>query len=114
MLPEHTQQEDVIYHDEHVTAFIGLYWWPNNPGHVIIVPNRHIENIYDLTPDIAIHVYELARQVAIAFKKSTARKAHPPASTTNPPGIRKFGISICTSFPVTIKITCTTSLFSGG
>ena len=69
MLPEHTQQEDVIYHDEHVTAFIGLYWWPNNPGHVIIVPNRHVENIYDLTPDIAVYVHELARQVAIAFKE---------------------------------------------
>ena len=45
-----TQQDDVIYRDHVVTAFIGLYWWPNNPGHVIIVPNRHIENIYDLTP----------------------------------------------------------------
>ncbi len=69
MLPEHTQPEDVIYHDDHVTAFIGLYWWPNNPGHVIIVPNRHIENIYDLTPGIAVYVHELARQVAIAFKQ---------------------------------------------
>ncbi len=65
----YTTQNDVVYHDEHVTAFIGSHWWPNNPGHVIIVPNRHIENIYDLTPDIAVYVHELARQVAIAFKE---------------------------------------------
>jgi len=69
MRPGLTGQDDVIYHDERVTAFIALHWWPNNPGHVIVVPNRHIENIYDLTPDIAVCVYELARQVAIAFKQ---------------------------------------------
>ena len=91
-----------------VTAFIGLYWWPNNPGHVIIVPNRHIENIYDLTPDIAVYVHELARQVAIAFKELEiyAAKAHRPASTTNLRAIRKFCIIIFTSFHATIMITC--------
>ena len=67
LLPE--RLEDVIYHDEHVIAFISLHWYPNNPGHVLVVPNRHVENIYDLTPDIAIHIYELARQVALAFKE---------------------------------------------
>ena len=62
-------REDVIYADERVTALLSLHGLPNNPGHVIVIPNRHIENIYDLTPDIAIYVYELARQVAIAFKE---------------------------------------------
>lgn len=67
--PGYTTQDDVIYRDERVTAFIASHWWPNNPGHVLIVPNRHIENIYDLTPDVAVYVYELARQVAIALKE---------------------------------------------
>jgi histidine triad (HIT) family protein len=65
----YTQHEDVIYQDDRVTAFIASHWWQNNPGHVLVIPNRHIENIYDLTPDVAIHVYEAARQVAIAFKQ---------------------------------------------
>jgi histidine triad (HIT) family protein len=60
---------DVIYSDERVTALLSLHGLPKNPGHVLVIPNRHIENIYDLTPDIAIYVYELARQVAIAFKE---------------------------------------------
>ena len=64
-----SNQEDVIYHDDQVTAFVSLHWLPNNPGHVLVVPTRHIENIYNLTPDIAVYVYELARQVAIAFKE---------------------------------------------
>ncbi len=62
-------RDDVIYADERVTALLSLHGLPNNPGHVLVVPNRHIENIYDLTPDVAIYVYELARQVAIAFKQ---------------------------------------------
>ncbi|MFN8421052.1 MAG: HIT family protein [Anaerolineae bacterium] len=67
--PPYTTQQDVIYRTPHVTAFINVRWWQNNPGHVLVVPNQHIENIYSLTPDIAVHVHEAARQVAIAFKR---------------------------------------------
>ncbi len=31
------------------------------------MPNRHIENIYGLTPEIAGHVHERARQIALAM-----------------------------------------------
>jgi len=62
-------RDGVIYSDERVTALLSLHGLPNNPGHVLVIPNRHIENIYDLTPDIAVYVYELARQVALAFKE---------------------------------------------
>jgi histidine triad (HIT) family protein len=63
-----TQVSDIFYQTEHITAFIASRWWPNNPGHALIIPNQHIENIYDLVPEIAVHVHEAARQVAIAFK----------------------------------------------
>ena len=66
--PPYTQQSDVVFRTEYVTAFISTRWWSNNPGHVIVVPNRHIENIYTLTPDIAVHVHEAARQIAIGLK----------------------------------------------
>jgi histidine triad (HIT) family protein len=62
-------RSDVFFQNEYVTAFISPTWWPQNDGHVIIVPNAHIEHIYDMTPDIAVHVHEMARQVAIAFKR---------------------------------------------
>lgn len=60
--------DDIFYQTPQVTAFIASRWWPNNPGHVLIIPNTHIETIYDLVPEIAGPVHEAARQVAIAFK----------------------------------------------
>lgn len=64
-----TNQKDIIYKDEYITAFIGAGCWKNNKGHVIIIPNDHIENIYDLPNEISAKVHELERTVAIAFKK---------------------------------------------
>lgn len=64
-----TAQSDVFYRTEPVTAFISARWWVNNPGHALVIPNQHIENIYELVPEIAVHVQEAARQVAIAFKQ---------------------------------------------
>lgn len=67
--PGWTVQSDIFYQNAEVTAFINGRWWVNNPGHALVIPNRHIENIYELTPEIAVHVHEAVRQVAIAFKK---------------------------------------------
>jgi len=65
-----TQQSDVVLHNEHITAFIGGRWWPGNAGHVIVIPNQHIENIYTLMPDVAVHVHEAARRIAIALMQT--------------------------------------------
>lgn len=62
-----TRREDVVRRHTHATAFIASHWWPNNPGHVIVVPNRNIENIYGLVPEISVHVHEMSRQIAIAL-----------------------------------------------
>lgn len=62
-------QSDVFWRTDHITAFVNVRWWARTPGHAIVIPNQHIENIYDLTPDIAVHVHEAARQIAIAFKR---------------------------------------------
>ncbi len=62
-----TRQVDVVYRNPWTTAFIASRWWPNNPGHVIVVPNQHIENIYDMPQEVAGQIHETARQIAIAF-----------------------------------------------
>jgi histidine triad (HIT) family protein len=67
--PGWNHPSDVFWQTDTITALINPRWWVNTPGHALILPNRHIENIYDLTPDIAVHVHEAARQVAIAFKR---------------------------------------------
>jgi histidine triad (HIT) family protein len=64
----HSIQSDIVYHDDVVTAFIGSHQWPNNPGNVIVVPNEHFENIYDLPLRFARDLHRVAKYLAIAMK----------------------------------------------
>lgn len=65
----YTGQKDVVYRDEFVTAFVPSHFWVNNKGHVIIVPNEHYENIYDLPDEIGGQIFRASRQMALAFKE---------------------------------------------
>lgn len=65
----HCCQSDVVFRTEHVTAFIGARFWPNNAAPTIVIPNQHVENIYELVPQLAVHVHEAARQLALALKR---------------------------------------------
>lgn len=59
---------DIIYQDAYITAFIGSHQWPNNHGNVIIIPNEHFENIYDLPSHYAEKIHRLAQKIALAMK----------------------------------------------
>jgi histidine triad (HIT) family protein len=63
-----TLQSDVVHRDDATTAWINVRWWVNNPGGAIVVPNRHVENMYALEADLAGRVHEAARRVALAMK----------------------------------------------
>jgi histidine triad (HIT) family protein len=58
-----------VYHDHRITAFICRDKWPNNPGHVLIIPNRHYENIYTLPVPLAARIQECAQAIALALKR---------------------------------------------
>lgn len=64
----HSIQSDIVHHDQVVTAFIGSHQWPNNPGNVIVIPNEHFENIYDLPLRFAQDIHRVSRRLAIAMK----------------------------------------------
>jgi histidine triad (HIT) family protein len=61
-------QTDIIYHNKWVTAIIGSHQWPNNAGNVIIIPNEHYENIYDLPVYYTPKIHAVAKAVALAMK----------------------------------------------
>lgn len=42
------------------------------PGHVLVVPRRHAENLYALDDDEAVAVMQLARRVATALRDALA------------------------------------------
>ena len=69
---EYKQNSDIVYQDEFVTAFISPKWWVNNPGHVIIIPNHHFENLYEIPDDLLSRIYIAAKKLAIAMRTSYA------------------------------------------
>lgn len=67
-----TQQQDVVYQSRLATAFVANKWWPNNPGHVLVVPNQHLENLYEMPVDVAAAIHQAARWTALAMKETYA------------------------------------------
>lgn len=67
---ERNQQQDIVYQTEHATAFIAPSWWVENKGHVIVVPNKHYENIYDTPDDVLGEVYKAVKKVSIAIRST--------------------------------------------
>lgn len=56
---------DMLYQDELVTAFRDIN--PQRPTHVLIIPNRHIATVDDVTPDDEAalgRMFTVARQIA--------------------------------------------------
>jgi histidine triad (HIT) family protein len=43
--------------------------WKNNKGHVLIIPNEHYENIYELPPLISAKIHDFEKEIALAFKE---------------------------------------------
>ncbi|WUJ72342.1 HIT domain-containing protein [Kribbella soli] len=63
-----TSQQDVVLRTDRAMAFVASRWWPNNLGHVLVVPTGHHENLYDL-PSVDGHaVQDAVRAVAIAIR----------------------------------------------
>lgn len=67
------KQADIVYKGRSVMAFIGSKFIMTNPGHLIVVPVKHYENIYDLPDPVAAKIFFIARMLAVVLKK--VRKA---------------------------------------
>jgi histidine triad (HIT) family protein len=66
----YTTADDIVLHTAQVTAFIGAHWWPHNAGHVIVIPNAHHENLYDLPDASGAAIHAAARRIALALKQA--------------------------------------------
>jgi histidine triad (HIT) family protein len=80
------KQSDEVYKDALVTAYINSFWIPTCEGHVIVVPNEHYENIYELPENVGNRIFKVAKKIAIVMKKAykcegiTLRQNNEPAS----------------------------------
>ena len=64
------RQQDIVRQTPEAIAFICPRWWPNNHGHVLVVPVQHYENLYELPPEAGHAVHDLVRDVAIAIRRT--------------------------------------------
>lgn len=62
------QQSDIVHQNETVMAFMATRRFPNNQGHVLVIPNQHFENIFDLPIEIGAEIHKLAQNIAFAMK----------------------------------------------
>ncbi len=61
-------QTDIVFQSADVTAFMATRKYPSNQGHVLVVPNEHFENIYDLPLALSSKIHTLSRDIAMAMK----------------------------------------------
>lgn len=55
-----------VYEDEHVYAFMDIM--PVTEGHVLLIPKKHVENIYNFSEEDAAHFFAAAPKIANALK----------------------------------------------
>jgi histidine triad (HIT) family protein len=59
----------IIYEDEQVAAFLSNR--PVNVGHMLVVPKKHYENIFDIPEKEAAYLFKIVKRVAQAVKEAT-------------------------------------------
>lgn len=57
-----------VYEDDYVLAFLDIK--PNHPGHTLVIPKEHFENIYSVPAEIFARMTVVAQKIAVALKQS--------------------------------------------
>jgi histidine triad (HIT) family protein len=62
----------LIWEDEKFLAFMDVR--PVNPGHVLIIPRRHVEYIFALEEPFYTEIFQAAKHLASALQKASEAK----------------------------------------
>lgn len=65
-----TTRAEVVLREPEVLAFIASVQWPNNRGHVVVIPARHFENLYELPDHLGAPLLSATRRLAMALKSA--------------------------------------------
>lgn len=66
-IAQHEIPSTVVYEDENTIAFLDIR--PNDPGHTLVVPKLHSENIYTISDESLCETISIAKKIAGAIKK---------------------------------------------
>ncbi len=61
-------QTEKIYEDNETIAFLDAN--PIHPGHTLVVPKDHFENVYTVPPELWARMHLTAQKVAIAIREA--------------------------------------------
>jgi histidine triad (HIT) family protein len=79
------KQTDLIFRDDLVSVWLNSFWIAGNEGHVIVVPNKHYETLYDLPSKVRDRIFEVGQKMSLVLKKAyqcdgiTLRQNNEPA-----------------------------------
>lgn len=57
-----------VYEDERVFAFLDIH--PINPGHTLVIPKNHFENIHDIPEEEFAAAMKAAKKISTAVKSA--------------------------------------------
>ena len=57
-----------IYEDEKFVAFLDMN--PINPGHTLVVPKKHIDNIFDIEEPLYSELFQIAKKLSQPIKNA--------------------------------------------
>lgn len=57
-----------IYEDDKVIAFLDIH--PINPGHVLVVPKKQIDHLWDLSEEDYLHLWSVVRKVSAKVRET--------------------------------------------
>lgn len=71
---EHAERDfsrlsDIVWQTETVTVFVASHQYPRNAPNMLVIPNRHYENIFELPPELGADIQRAAQKIAIALKQ---------------------------------------------
>ena len=65
---EGTAPSSMVYEDEICLAFMDIQ--PVNPGHVLIVPKTHFQDLADLAAHIGSHLFQVAQRITLSLPQT--------------------------------------------
>ncbi len=57
-----------IYEDDKFFAFLDMK--PINPGHILVVPKKHIDNIFDIEEPLYSELFQIAKKLSQPIKNA--------------------------------------------
>ena len=57
-----------VYEDDVCLAFMDIQ--PVNPGHVLVIPKEHFEDLNDLPAEIGSHLFQVAQRIVVSVPKT--------------------------------------------